>query len=259
MLIAASDIDLDGCAVDARAVALSLLPDAAPAWSLQDLLGFEPGLFTVSCLSLLDVDSLDERSASLALELLERQQAWLSELAVRVTARVAGPTPPPAGLDDIDPVGCELVDAGVNLVAATLGMTSGGAQSRVDTARAITETLPRCQLAMAAGLMGYWHARVVADAVRDAGLDPAGVAAVDARVASKIRGQSWAGFRRTLRRAVLAAGPDVVVAEHAEAVRRRRVDKIDLLDAVMTSPGPTTRSPIRTRRAGTGDATRCST
>ncbi len=126
------------------------------------------------------------------------------------------------------------IDFGANLVAATLGMTNGGAQARVDTARAITETLPKCQLAMAAGHMGYGHARVVAQAVRDAGLDPAGIAAVDERVASKIKGQSWAAFRRTLRRAVLASNPDVVLAEHAAAMIHRGVDKFDLLDAVMS-------------------------
>jgi hypothetical protein len=201
---------------------------------LQDLLGFDPGLVTVSCLSLLDVDTLDEQSASVALEVLERQQAWLSEIGVRITARVAGPTPPPPDPDESDPIGGEPIDGGVNLVAATLGMTSGCAQARVDTARAITETLPKCQLAMAAGFMGYWHARVVAQAVADAGLDRAGIAAVDARVASRIKGQSWAAFRRTLRRAVLAANPDVVLAEHVESMRRRRVDKFDLLDAVMS-------------------------
>jgi hypothetical protein len=75
---------------------------------------------------------------------------------------------------------------------------------------------------------------VVAQAVREAGLDRAGIAAVDARVASGIKGQSWAAFRRTLRRAVLAANPDLVLAEHAEAMRHRRVDKFDLLDAVMS-------------------------
>jgi hypothetical protein len=74
MLIAAADIDVD-VDVDGRAVALSLLPDARPTWSLQDLLDFEPGLVTVSRLSLLDIDTLDENSASVALELLERQQA----------------------------------------------------------------------------------------------------------------------------------------------------------------------------------------
>ena len=195
MLIAAADIDVD-VDVDVRAVALSLLPDAAPVWSLQDLLDFEPGLVTISRLALLDIDTLDEAAASVALELCERQQAWMSELSVRLTARVACPTPPPPNPDSFDIVERDPIDTGANLVAATLGMTSGGAQARVDAARAITD-VPKCQLAMAAGFMGYWQARVVAQAVADAGLDPAGVAAVDARVASRVKGQSWAAFRRT--------------------------------------------------------------
>ena len=232
MLIAEADVDvfIDECD---RAVAASLLPDAGPGWCNEDLLEFEPGALMIRYLSLLDVDALDEHSASVALTLWERQQAWMAERAVALTARLAGPTPPPDP-DSTDPLGRDTVDGGANLVAATLGMTTAGAQTRVDTARAITETLPKCQLAMAAGLMGYWHARVVAQAVADAGLDRAGTAAVDARVASKIKGQGWAAFRRTLRRAVLAANPDVVLAEHSEAMRRRRVDKFDLLDAVMS-------------------------
>ena len=82
--------------------------------------------------------------------------------------------------------------------------------------------------------MGYWHARVVAQAVADAGLGAVAIAAVDAGVASRITGQSWAAFRRTLRRAVLAADPDLVLAEHTEALAHRRVDTFDLLDAVMS-------------------------
>jgi hypothetical protein len=160
MLIAGADVD-----VDARVVS-SLLPDAGPGWSSEDLLEFEPGRFMVSYLSLLDVDTLDERSASVALELVERQQAWLGELAVRVTARVAGPTPRPPDPQSNDPLGRDPIDAGVHLVAATLGMTTGGAQARVDAARAITETLPKCRVAMAAGLMGYWQARVGASGAR---------------------------------------------------------------------------------------------
>ena len=202
-------------------------------WSLQDLLEFEPGLVAVSCLSQLDVETLDEKSASVALELLERQQAWLAELTVRVTARVAGPTPLPDP-DCTDPLGRDSIDAGANLVAATLGMTTGGARGRVDTARAITELLPACQSMMAAGFMGYWHARVVVQAVLDAGLDPAGIAAVDARVAAKVKGQSWAAFRRTLRRAILAADPEVVLAAHAGALKRRWVEKIDFVDTVIS-------------------------
>lgn len=91
MLIAEADVDEFVDESD-RAVALSLLPDARPAWSLQDLLDVAPGPFALSCLSLFDVDSLDEASASVMLTLLERQQAWLAEWALRVTARLAGPT-----------------------------------------------------------------------------------------------------------------------------------------------------------------------
>jgi hypothetical protein len=221
MLIAESDVAPELFAAD---------DDLA---SVEDLLEFEPGLAMIAHLSCLEMNSLDERSASIVLELWERQQAWLAERAVTAMARVAGPTPPPPDPDSTDPLDRDPIDWGVNLVAATLGMTSGGAQARVDAARAITEQLPKCRLAMAAGLMGYWHARVVAQAVVEARLDCVATAAVDARVASRIKGQSWAAFRRTLRRAILAADPDLVLAEHTAAIKHRRVDKFDLLDSVM--------------------------
>ena len=230
MLIAEADVDVY---VDDSAAAASLLPDAGAGWSVEDLLEFEPGRFMVSYLSLLDVDSLDERSASVALTLVERQQAWLAELAVRLTAQVAGPTPPPDP-DSRDPLGRDIIDGGVNLVAATLGMTTGGAQTRAGVGRKITESLPHCQAMMAAGFMGYRQAQLVAEAVNDAGLGQLGIAAVDARVASRIKGQSWPAFRRTLRRAVVAANPDLVLAEHAAALKHRWVEKVDFHDTVMS-------------------------
>ena len=229
-MIAEADVDVY---VDDSAAAASLLPDAGAGWSVEDLLEFEPGRFMVSYLSLLDVDSLDERSASVALTLVERQQAWLAELAVRLTAQVAGPTPPPDP-DSRDPLGRDIIDGGVNLVAATLGMTTGGAQTRAGVARKITESLPHCQAMMAAGFMGYRQAQLVAEAVNDAGLGQLGIAAVDARVASRIKGQSWPAFRRTLRRAVVAANPDLVLAEHAAALKHRWVEKVDFHDTVMS-------------------------
>jgi hypothetical protein len=234
MLIAEADVDVTvTVTVDDDAAATSLLPDAGPGCSINDLLEFEPSNMMVGYLSSLDVDSLDQRSASVMLTLLERQQAWLAELAVRVTARVAGPTPAP-NHDGKDPFGRDNIDGGVNLVAATLGMTTGGAQSRADVARRITESLPHCQLMMAAGFMGYRQAQLVAEAVNDAGLGELGIAAVDARVASRIKGQSWPAFRRTLRRAILAANPDLVLAEHMAAVKNRWVEKVDFFDTVMS-------------------------
>jgi hypothetical protein len=238
MLIAEAeaDVDVDDTAdrsAAGNAVAASLLPDAGSAWSIDDLLEFEPSRAMVGYLSLLDVDNLDEQSASVMLTLLERQQAWLAELTVRVTARVAGPTPPP-NHDTKDPLGRDGIDSGVNLVAATLGMTTFGAQSRAGVARKITESLPHCQMMMAAGFMAYRQAQLVAEAVNEAGLGELAIAAVDARVASRIKGQSWPAFRRTLRRAVLAANPDLVLAEHIAAVKHRWVEKIDFFDSVMS-------------------------
>ena len=78
----------------------------------------------------------------------------MAERAVAAIARVAGPTPPPPDPDSTDMLARDPIDAGVNLVAATLGMTSGGAQSRVDVARAITESLPKCQRGDGGGVHG---------------------------------------------------------------------------------------------------------
>jgi len=211
-------------------VAPDVLPDADGWASLEDLLKFEPGRTMVAYLSLLDVDSLDARSASVGLTLVERQQAWLSELAVRFTARVAGPTPVPD--PDGEDRGPEFDDWGPYMVGAALGLTTGAAEGRVDVARALMESLPACRLAMAAGAMSYRQAWIVADAV--ALLDENAKAAVDARVASRISGQSWAAFRRTLRRAVLAAAPDMVLAEHTGSMKHRGVEKFDFEGNVMS-------------------------
>jgi len=48
------------------------------------------------------------------------------------------------------------------------------------------------------------------------------------------KGQGWAAFRRTLRRAIVAAAPDLLLAEHTEAMVHRGADKVDLFDAVMS-------------------------
>ena len=221
MLIAEADIATDGLPAD-------------DAWaSIEELLEFEPGPAMISYLSCIAVAELDARSASVVLQLWERQQSWIAERAVTVTAAIAGPLPPP-NPDSTDPLGRDTIDVGANLVAATLGMTTTGAQTRVDVARVITESLPGCRLAMAAGFMGYRQAWLVAEAVTVAGLGQVGVAAVDARVASRIKGQSWAAFRRTLRRAVLAANPDLVLASYTRAMQFRAVHKVDFPDDVMS-------------------------
>jgi hypothetical protein len=80
--------------------------------------------------------------------------------------------------------------------------------------------------------MSYRQAWIVADAV--ALLDEDAKAAVDTQVTARIATQSWEAFRRTLRRAVLAANPDLVLAEHAQSMTHRGVGKFDFTGNVMS-------------------------
>lgn len=178
--------------------------------TLHEILAFEPGPTVIAFLNAINPAELDDAGQVAFLQLWERQQSWLAEKAMAATAVVCGPTPA-AGTDDWN----------TDLVAAALGMTTGGARKRVEVTRAITEKLPACRAAMAAGDMSYYQACVVVEAVED--LDATAVAQVDARVAAKVAGQPWVSFRRCLRAAVLRAAPDLAVAVHDQAARTRDV------------------------------------
>jgi hypothetical protein len=186
------------------------LPGAGGWAPLEQLLEFEPGPPIISFLNAVDPRELDESSRVVVMELWERQLAWMSERAAAATATVCGPSSS-AGDDDWN----------AELVAGALGLAPGGARTRVEVARRLTEDLPGCRAAMAAGAMSYRHACVLVEAI--AGLDAAAVAAVDAKVAARVAGQDWTGFRRTLRAAVLAADPDLAQAAHHDAARGRDV------------------------------------
>ncbi len=211
MLIAAADVADEPSTNDGLA-------------SLKELLDCEPGPAMITYLNCLDLDALDDVSHMIAMELVERQQSWLAELAVRITAKVASPTPTP----DPDRAGYDVDDFSAELVAASLGLAPGGARMRVEIARRLTEALPMCQAAMAAGDLSYHHAWVLVEAT--AQLDPAALAAVDVEIASRVRGQNWTAFRRTLRRALLAAAPDLAEAEHADALNKRAAE-VTYIDA----------------------------
>lgn len=84
-------------------IAADDVADFAPAatssnegWaSLKELLECEPGPAMITYLNCVDLDALDDVSHMVAMELVERQQSWLAELAIRITAKVAEPTPTP--------------------------------------------------------------------------------------------------------------------------------------------------------------------
>jgi hypothetical protein len=183
------------------------------SWSPLDvLLECDPSPAAVNFATGIDPESLNGAQKMTLLKVLERQQGWLAERAAAVTASIAGPSAT-AGDDDWNR----------DLVAATLGLTTGAAAVRVDVARRLAHDLPACRATMAAGEMSYYHACVIAQAV--AGLNAEAIAEVDAKVAGRVAGQAWVTFRRTLRAAVLRAAPDGARAAHERAVRDRTVDR----------------------------------
>jgi hypothetical protein len=209
MLIAAEDVlDVPG--------ELAGVGSFAP---LDVLLECEPSPAAVNFATGIDPESLDGAQKMNLLKVLERQQCWLAERAAVVTASIAGPSAA-AGDDDWNR----------ELVAATLGLTTGAAAMRVEVARRLAHDLPACRAAMAAGEMSYYHACVVAQAV--AGLDAEAIAEVDAKVAARVAGQAWMTFRRTLRAAVLRAAPDGARGAHERAVRDRTVERTYLDDGM---------------------------
>jgi hypothetical protein len=189
--------------------------------TLEELLAFEPTASLVMFLEQIDPAELDEAGRVLLMQLWVRQQNWLAEKVISATAAVCGPSPEPDG-----------DDWSVDLVAAALGLPTGGARATVGTARALTERLPLCRAAMSDGHLSDYQARVIADAVKE--LDPVGVASVDQRVAQRIPGQSWSAFRRTLRVALHRAAPKTAAEAHERAVRDREVER-SYLDSGMGS------------------------
>jgi len=205
MLIAAEDIADE-------------MPSADGWATLEQLLEFEPGPAIIAFLNALDPAEVDEASAVTVMELWQRQAAWLAERMTSSIAVVAGPTPSKEAAK-ADLIGD---DWNIDYVGAALGLSIGSARVRVATARRLTESLPQCRAAMAAGHLTLQHLWAIVEATAD--LDADAITFVDQRVASKIRGQSWPSFRRTLRRAVLAAAPDLAEAIHGTAAADRRVE-----------------------------------
>jgi len=181
MLIAADDIADE-------------MPSADGWATLEQLLEFEPGPVIIAFLNALDPAEIDEASAVTVMELWQRQAAWLAERMTSSIAVVAGPTPSKEAAK-ADLIGD---DWNIDYVGAALGLSTGTARVRVATARRLTESLPQCRAAMAAGHLTLQHLWAIVEATAD--LDADAIAFVDQRVASKIRGQSWPSFRRTLRR-----------------------------------------------------------
>lgn len=170
------------------------------AWALE----LPPGPESLAMLCSLDAEALTAAERVLVLQAWERQHAWLSARLQAATVAVAGPEPVTAD------------DWAQDEVAAALRLSSRSAQNRVHLARTLTEELPGLTKLLHAGEVSFRHALAAVELC--AGLPHEAVAAVEKRVLPKAADQSIALFRRSLRRAVLAAAPEQAEEAAQEAL-----------------------------------------
>jgi hypothetical protein len=104
------------------------------------------------------------------------------------------------------------------------------AGNKLAVAERLTTELPLTMASLEAGQISFRHALVLADAVLD--LQPDEVAAVEARVIEKASEQTVAQFTRSVRRAVLAAAPELAAARHEKAAAERHVRLMPGLDGM---------------------------
>lgn len=169
------------------------------------MLELPPGPESLALLCSLDAQTLTAGERVLVLQAWERQHAWLSARVQAATVAVAGPEPTAPD------------DWAQDEVAAALRLSTGSARNKIALARALTDDLPGVSELLEAGEITFRHALAAVELC--AGLPRDAIAAVEKRVLPKAREQSLAQFRRSLRRAVLAAAPEQAqeAAQHALA------------------------------------------
>ena len=104
------------------------------------------------------------------------------------------------------------------------------AGNKLAVAERLAGDLPLTMASLEAGSISFRHAFVLADAVLE--LQPDEVAFVEARVIEKAAQQTVAQFTRAVRRAVLAAAPQLAAARHDQAVAGRGVRLLPGVDGM---------------------------
>ena len=220
------------------------LPDDLVGTRLEDLptdplAGFEreltdadapieqrPGGSLAMHLDSLDLDTLSDGDLVDAAGAVAREASWLAALEIEINDRLAsrakswrgiGPGVPPGPECGI-PIEPERVAA--SELAATQNISEGFARMKVELAVALRR-LPLTRIALAAGRIDLAKARAIVEAV--AVLDVDAAAELEARVLERAPGQTLAGLRRSLRRAVTAADPAAAEARRMKSVLDRRV------------------------------------
>jgi hypothetical protein len=192
----------------------------------------QPGPQSLALLSAVDPDRLSPAEKIDLLVAYERHAAWLAACQSRVLASIAK-----SGPRHEDDWVCDEVAAALRLSVAAAGR-------RLDFAESLATRLPGTWKMLADGEITFLHALAIHDAI--SGLSDEVVAAVEARVLPAAPRQTLAQFKRSVRRAVIAADPRTAQERHVYAAQARQVTMTPLEDgmaeisAVTTAEGAAT-------------------
>lgn len=220
---------------------------------LESVRAVPPSARTLELLDGIDLESLDAHDRVSALTLWERHRSWLHARMQLALIAVGGPAPRDHDRRD---------DWAREDVACALRLSTTTAGSRLDVARELAGRLARTGAALALGVISYWHAKSLSDAL----------ATFDDPVAARVEGavldgghpdETLANFRRRLERAVIAAAPATADEQHELAVGARRVISypepagmatiLATLTAAEAAASMRALTALARRRAGSGD------
>jgi hypothetical protein len=187
---------------------------------LAHIAGMPPGPFPMTILSGIDPMALDGSGRLDYAREWHRQHSWVtaqaqSSLAAVMTAPHDADQPCPALLDD--------GEMRASAVSRALNWTAVTTVRRLRNALRLVEELPATHALLASGAIEFTHALVMLNETQQ--VDPAVLPSIEARVLGRAPAQTAAQFGRSIRRAILAAQPDIADIEHAAAVADREVHR----------------------------------
>src|ERR1700712_3562904 len=190
-------------------VMFAFLPHGcSPGERLAAVLELEPGMRPTDGLVDTDARTLTAGQRVDLLVALTEQQAWIESARVLVLAEIENADSTELGLSQ-------------ETVALALRVSVRAAQSKLKTARALTQELPLTMGLLAAGKISARHAEVIAE--KTWSLDPGLVGAFEAAVVGKAPEQTVKQLQDAARRVVLRLDPVTAQVRHERALADRAV------------------------------------
>jgi hypothetical protein len=198
--------------------------------------GTDPGPLLAGLVAEVDLSSCSDDAVVGLASAAVRLQAWAASLEVAATAALVeragawrGVTPSGRPVRKHSVAAERICSAEL---AAALGLSERAAAGRVALAQDL-QRLPATRIALAAGRLHLYTARMVVDTLRP--LDDEAAGRVDAAVVPRYAGRSYTDVSRALRRAVLAADPDAAEQRRQRGVEDRTVEAYPLPDGMATA------------------------